>query len=193
MSLYVVALPSYFTRHRPTAILDTILLRAMAMLRLLTVLGGLTLVTGCGGGAANRLDDDPDQLVLYSIDGPTYFRSEGVLPEGLAKGELLHGYPVLGKVEISDPEKRRAVVSAIKEAVRKKPEYGMNCFIPRHAVRSVKGGEEVVVLICFQCRNYEIYRDGEPDRVGSGLISQEAKTLLNATLADAGVRLAAED
>jgi hypothetical protein len=163
------------------------------MPRPLLVLVAFTLAVGCGGEAVNRLADEPDQLVLFSIDGPIYFKSEGVLPEAQAKGELLHGYPVLGKVEITDPEKRRAVVSAIKEAVRDKPEYGMNCFIPRHAVRSVKGGGTVEMLICFQCRIYEIYRDGKPDRAGSGLISQNAKTLLNTTLTDAGVPLAAED
>jgi hypothetical protein len=175
-----------------------VLWRATAMFRLLTVLAVFALATGCGGETADRLPDfpdQPDQLVLFSIDGPTYNKTEGELPEHLAKGELFHHQPVLGKIEITDPEKRRAVVSAVKEAARTKPDLALKCFTPRHAIRFIKGGETVEMLICFQCGNYKTFLNGTQDRSGTRSISnsEEARTLLNKTLADAGVPLAAED
>jgi hypothetical protein len=46
-----------------------------------------------------RLADDPDQLVVYSIDGAAFWRTDGELTPELRKGELLHGIPVIGKVD----------------------------------------------------------------------------------------------
>ena len=30
------------------------------------------LLVGCAGDITKRLPDDPDRLIVYSIDGPTY-------------------------------------------------------------------------------------------------------------------------
>jgi hypothetical protein len=163
------------------------------MLRILLVLIGISLLAGCRGEPANRLPEDPDQLILYSIDGPSYYKHEGELTPDQAKGEILHGYPVLGKVEITDREQRHLVVAAIKDAVRDKDKSPAACFIPRHAILSMKDGESVDLIICFQCHQYKEYRQDKPFPVGTRLISSSAQTLLDKTLTDARVPLAAKD
>jgi hypothetical protein len=162
------------------------------MLRAFPLLTGLAFLAGCSGKAVDRLRDDADQLILYSIDGPSFFKNEGQLTPEQARGEVLHGYPVLGKVEITDPEQRRAVISAVKDAVRNNTEKPSTCFIPRHAIRAAKSGETVDLVICFQCRNYEGYRNGQRDG-GTVGISSSAQELLNKTLTDVGVPLSPKD
>lgn len=159
----------------------------------LALLAGLSLTAGCGGEPVNSLADEPDQLVLYSLDGPTWFKNEGELTPDQAKGEVLHGFPVLGKVEVTDPGRRREVIAAVKEAVRTNSEPEAKCFIPRHAVRTVKAGVTVDVVICFQCRNYEAHRGGDKRVSGKGKISSAAQPRLDQVLTDAGVTLAPKD
>jgi hypothetical protein len=167
--------------------------RNATVLAALALLAGFAFVAGCGGEPVNRLADEPDQLVLYSIDGPSWFKNEGELTPDQAKGEVLHGYPVLGKIEVTDPGRRREVIAAVKEAVRTNSEPEHKCFIPRHAVRTVKAGVTIDVVICFQCRNYEAYRGSEKSMSGKGRISSAARPLLDQALADAGVTLAPKD
>ncbi len=155
----------------------------------------LALVVGRSGDAVDRLHDAPDQFILYSLDGPSYNKNEGQLTPDQMRGEILHGYPVLGKVEIADREQRQALVLAIKDAVRshRKGQPQPGCFIPRHAIRSIKAGDTVDMVVCFQCVQYQGYRQDKPYPVGTRPISSSAKTLLDKTLTDAGVPLAASN
>ena len=161
------------------------------MLRIVLMLLGVTLLAGCRGEPANRLPESPDQLILYSIDGPSYWKHDYELTPEQAKGETLHGYPVLGKVEITDPEQRRLVMAAIKDAIRK-PKPPTTCFIPRHAIQWVKDGKTIDLIICFQCSQYREYRNDKPD-YGGGVISGTTPSILDKTLNDAGIPLAAKE
>lgn len=59
------------------------------------------------------IPDDPDELVLFSVDGSKLDRprEERGHPEGV---ELLYECPVLGRGVITDPEQRRQVIAAAK-------------------------------------------------------------------------------
>lgn len=153
---------------------------------------GLVLLAGCGGTPAGGLPADPDQLVVYSLDGPAHFKSEGELTPEQAKGEVLHGYPVLGKVDVADPARRREVVAAVAAAVRGAGTQA-KCFNPRHAVRTVAAGVTVDVVICFECGNYQGYRNGTRAPGPTPGISSAANPLLDQLLTDAGVSLAPKD
>ncbi len=164
------------------------------MRAVLPALVGLLLLAcgaGCGSKPIDQLPDTPAELIVFSIDGPAVSKRDGIkfTPED-GKGELLYGYPVLGKVVVADPEKRREVVAAVKEAIRNPPEHVAGCFVPRHVVRSVDGGRTVDFVICFECSQYETYRDGQHNGPrGGGPITRSAKATLDQLLTDAGVPL----
>ena len=142
-----------------------------------------------GEPTTSPLADDPDQLVVYSLDGTKEVR-EAELAEAKLKGEYLYTFPVLGKVQVTDTRQRREVLAAIRRAVRNPPKPA-HCFWPRHAVRTVKGGETVDMVICFECQTYFTYWGVEPE--GGRLtpaISPDPEPLFDKILTDAGVPLA---
>lgn len=160
------------------------------MFRTVSALLVLSLLAGCGGREiGEHLPDDPDQLVIYSLHPPSEDGEEKA-PPIQSKGEL-YGYPVLGKVEVSDPARRREVIAAIAGAVRDKSVVQSKCFDPRHAVRVVKGDQTIELVICFSCHNYEGYRQGVRVTHLTPSISDTAQPLLDQTLREAGVPLAA--
>jgi hypothetical protein len=148
---------------------------------------GALVLTGCHGGRGTQLPDDPDELTLFSIDGPTWEKQEGHLLPEQQKNGLLLGYPILGKVEITDRDQRRAVAAAVIEGTKYKGSVAA-CFYPRHAIRAVKAGQVIQVVICFECLRYQSYRGDQ--KAGSGGISGDAQPLLDKLLTDAGVPLA---
>lgn len=157
------------------------------VMRVLAVSLLFTLCSSCQR-LTSRFRDNPDQLVVFSIDGPSYFKNEGELTEEQAKGELFHRYPVLGKTEITDLQQQQAIISAINEAIGTPPDVYPKCFIPRHAIRHVKGSRTTEMLICFKCRNYVLFINGKEQsgtRSLGGLDSP--KELLNRALTDAGI------
>jgi hypothetical protein len=164
------------------------------MIRTPSLVVVLVLLTGCGGDPVSHLPDDPDQLIVFSIDGPSYEKNEGALTPEQQKGEVVHGYPVLGKVEVTDRDLRREMIAAVKKSIRSPNDSGRNCFFPRHLVRVIKDGKTFDLMICFQCRNYEAYA-GEKERYPSskGILSSAAQSLLDKVLSDAYVPLASKD
>src|SRR5262245_42014235 len=94
-------------------------------------------IIGCGRGSLNGLSD-PEQLTLFSIDG----RDEPQRGEAKAK-ESFHGYPVLGKIEITDPAQRRALLAALHDAIARNDGRMAFCFWPRHGIRAVEKGKTI--------------------------------------------------
>jgi hypothetical protein len=136
-------------------------------------------------GCAPRELQEPEQLTLLSIDGRWNERGGWdsdcrsvngthrcdhpddpyTPPAGASATERFHGYPVLGKVEVMDPEERKRLVAALKVGLSSK--QGMaKCFCPRHAIRAVQGGRVYEYLICFECAGVLEYLDGEQKRAG---------------------------
>ncbi len=118
--------------------------------------------------------DRVTRATLYSID----FRDEGERAAGT--GETLHGYAVLGSVELSD-EQRHQVVTALASAIEAaNPEDVVACFAPRHVLRVEQDGRTMDYVICFHCRNYRLIAEGRPlwDR-STRLISREAEKTFN--------------
>jgi hypothetical protein len=157
--------------------------------RILALFAATLVLAGCESGPAGPLPAEPDQLVLYSIDLQTWAEVDFNPAAAEATGKLLDGYPVLGKVPITDLAQRRQVLSAIRRAVRKPPP-GKACFVPRHALRAVKGNEIVDMVICFECGNYKHYQGGRLVSAFTPPISSDAEPLFDKILTDAGVPLA---
>jgi hypothetical protein len=94
----------------------------------------------------------PEQLTLYSIDGREFEPGEAPKTE-----ETFHGYPVLGKIVVTDPAKRAELMTALKKGLADGPEDVADCFWPRHAIQTVDKGRTVDYIICFECLQMEIH------------------------------------
>lgn len=122
---------------------------------------------------------DPDlaeRVTLYSID----FREDGERLPGT--GEIVHGYPVLGKVEVTDVEQRRQLLNALESAIT---QWGVDthaCFFPRHVLQVEQGGRTTDYVICFQCYNYQKWVDEQ--HVTSSTTGDSAAPLFNQLLED---------
>ncbi len=129
-------------------------------------------------------DETPAELTLYSLHPDLPLGDDAETSDG----ERLHGFRVLGKVEMADALKRETLYSALKEELAK-PREPHKCFEPRHAVRYV-GGDGIVrvILICFACRNACIF-------IGDGKgkyhpIAATHGAVFNRYLTEAGIAIA---
>jgi hypothetical protein len=149
---------------------------------------------GCGSGAATGVTF-PDlsaleQLTLFSIDGrdPGEDGRRGQRVPA-AVGEF-RGYPVLGQVEVTDPERREQLVAALQDGYARRPKMGAKCFWPRHGIRLVAKGQTVEYVICFQCAWLDQY-SGE-SRPRKEPINPDVQPVFDKTLKEAGVPIAPE-
>lgn len=117
----------------------------------LTLLAAL--VVGCGQDSIRDLNS-PDSLTLYSIDGNDY--RPGEEPK---TNESFHGYPVLGKVEVKDPENREAIIAALRKGIADSDGTMAKCFWPRHAIRTSENGKTTDYVVCFECLQLRIHAD----------------------------------
>jgi hypothetical protein len=102
-------------------------------------------------------------------------------------GERLHGWRVLGKTTVTDESTRRKLIDALKDGMS--DVTVTKCFWPRHAIRRIDNGNPVDLLICFECGNVELYRDGK--RVGKTEgVASSLQSTFDEVLRDAGVPLA---
>ena len=125
----------------------------------------------------------PDKVTLYSLEFHEEWSWNGI-PEA-DENEKFHDIPVLGKVEITDPEKQREIIAALNMAKAQGTNVA-KCFYPRHGVRVVENGREVDHLICFECHWLRIYLNGflRSDAVP---ISSWAQPVVNKHLKEANV------
>jgi hypothetical protein len=146
----------------------------------------LPAVVGCGTGFPAFMDS-ADVIILYSIDGNYY--PEGKKPK---TDETFHGFPVLGKVEVTDAGKRQELIGAVKVGIY--TSYigaSAACFNPRHGVRLVRNEQWVDYVICFECGNVDGYSSAD-EKVKVMHPRMALKDVLNKYLTDAGVPLAPE-
>jgi hypothetical protein len=142
------------------------------------------------GGWVDRTDipDDTDELILFSIDGSMNHKE----PEekGITKDqELLYDFPILGRVVITDPKLRREIIASVKHDIRSGGVQD-RCFYPRHVLRVKKDSGSIDVVICFECHNYQLHRDGGPHAGLTPSFGERSKELMNKVLTDAGVHIA---
>ena len=135
---------------------------------------------GCGSAPVAGVSM-PDQLTLYSINGLAPV--QGKAPEG---EDEFHGFPVLGKVEITDAVKRKEIMAALKEGVTRSDGKMAKCFWPRHAIRAVEKGRTVDYVICFECYQLEVH---EGSTMNLKPVTREPQSMFNKYLNEAGVLL----
>ena len=143
----------------------------------------VALVAGCGrSGSTTATIPTPDELTLYAIDGvvnpPTSFASDA---------KHFRGYEILGKVEITDPQSRREIMTAVLAGISESDGTVASCFWPRHGVRVVTDGKAVDYVICYECLQAYIFSEGGQtwERTASA-----HQAILTDRLTAAGIKLA---
>jgi len=123
-----------------------------------------------------------------SIDSMTLYSLDGDFMPGMSKpwpGETFQQYPVLGKTDVTSPDDRRAILTAVKRGIAEADEHShIMCFWPHHGVSLVRKGQRIEYLICFHCRQVSIFGDGEYRHVNT---TDASADLLNTRLQAGGV------
>lgn len=148
----------------------------------LPLLIAVNLLGGCGG-PSQVVSTTPQKMTLYSIDPMSIYDDKKV-----EQREKFHGYAVLGKVEITDAVKRTELAAALNESISKRGVNQYKCFEPRHGVIAIDGDETKEFVICFECRNVQIYGKGSHENTVP--ISDERRAAFDKPLTDAGIKLA---
>lgn len=164
---------------------------ARRTIRAVVALAGLvTLIVAVAVGI--RLTRPPDleaadRITLYSIDG------RGEPAERLpGTGEVLHGYPVLGKVVVTDPARKRELARALRDGLDARDVTQDKCFWPRHVLRVEYEGRVTDYVICFHCQNYELYVGGDRRNRYTESISRHVRPVFDKPLTDANVPITPE-
>ena len=145
---------------------------------------GFILLSGCSGDSLTELKEAKG-FTLYSIlAAPQPLSPAKPIP---TTQETFHGWRVIGKTEVVDPQKRKAIIDGLQAAVRKPDGDMPRCFEPRHAIRVKQYGLTVDYLICFECSRVHKYWFWEFHDVLSTR-NQPQKTL-NFYLKEAGIAL----
>jgi len=140
---------------------------------------------GCGERNIERAIENfdvPDKLTLYSIDD----RDPEPVKEPKSD-EKFHGYSVLGKIEVTDPNKRKEIISALKEGMAKSDGSMAKCFWPRPAIRVVEKGQTIDYVVCFECLQLHVH-EGKESKTKP--ITHDPQRVFNRHLKQAGVPLA---
>jgi hypothetical protein len=124
---------------------------------------------------------EAEKLELLSLHGG---EPDGQLPEQ-AGSVKFHDYVVIGSLDLSTASERTTVVRDVAKAIASSPVYMAACFFPRHGLRATsKTGEQVDLLICFECATVYRFSSGKKLRLS---ITDEPESLLNKLFKKAGI------
>jgi len=124
---------------------------------------------------ARDIFEKSDKIIVYFLDA-----------EGTAQENDFHHYPILGQVEVNEPEAQQALRDAVREGIAQ-GNVMARCFAPQHGIRAIDGKRTVDLVICFQCAQFATYLNDQPIPVAVLPISGAPRTLLNDMLERGGV------
>lgn len=95
---------------------------------------------------------DATSWTLLSIDPGPYKKT----------ADEFHGYPVLGRLPLSNSKATLNAIHEIVEAARNWDNSIALCFWPRHGLSAIlKDGRRVDFVICYECVQAKMFVDGE--------------------------------
>jgi len=125
-------------------------------------------------------------MILYSIDGT---EDEPTIT-GLTPDQILHGYPILGQVDLTGTDTGKQLADLIELQQYESSGSMYKCFWPRHALRVVRDGITTDYIICFECRQYEWYSNLSDQKIDTHYIPESHRDAFTASLTEAGIDLA---
>ena len=132
---------------------------------------------------ALHVPTEPEQLILYSIDGRDHPHYQMPKTE-----EQFHRIPILGKIEITEPRQKREIMTALRKGIIQfSPGSEAKCFWPRHGMRTIESGKVTDYVICFECSQLHVHQGESRKWLGT---SPRPQPVLDDILTTAGVPLA---
>ena len=102
-----------------------------------------------------------------------------------------YSHEILGQTIIQDPSVREKLNNALQAGVRASDGKAMACFNPRHGIRVTRAGVVTDLVICFECRQVEVWRGNR--KIASFLVSDSPQSVFDDALKSAGVPLAPKE
>jgi hypothetical protein len=102
-----------------------------------------------------------------------------------------YGHKILGQMTVTDPATRQRLNAALQSGVRESDGRMMACFNPRHGIRLTRAGVTTDFVICFECRQIQVWRDGKV--IASFLTSASPQPVFDEVLQKANVPLAPKE
>jgi hypothetical protein len=133
----------------------------------------------------------PAEVVRAIEDGKISLWSLGrPMLKGFLDTPKFDDYPVLGRLELAGDDRER-VVNAVRDAIPPKLGVAFGCFNPRHNLRVEHDGATYDLLLCFECLNADIYKNGKKidGIVLSGKMRDASQKVLNDVLTAAKIEL----
>ena len=109
------------------------------------------------------------------------------LHPSLSKPEY-HGHEILGQTIITDSATRERLNEAFQSGARANDGTMMACFNPRHGIRVTHAGVTTDFVVCFECRQVQVWRGNQ--KVAFFLVSDSPQPVFDNVLKSAGVPLA---
>jgi hypothetical protein len=102
-----------------------------------------------------------------------------------------YGHEILGRTVIHDAATRERLNEAFQSGVRASDGGMMACFNPRHGIRVTHKGVSTDFVICFECRQVQVWRGGR--KIAFFLVSDSPQPVFDDVLKSAGVPLAPKE
>ena len=117
--------------------------------------------------ASARADQEPDNVIPVDFEAALEHAEEAYLvsidrPKESRGFELpkLDEYVVLGQTKLSIEDRGR-LAEELRLAVKDWEGAAAGCFKPRHRLRLIHHGATYEFVVCFECSNAELYKNGK--------------------------------
>jgi hypothetical protein len=114
-----------------------------------------------------------EKMTLYRVY-PWYNNGER---KALPPEQLFNGWDILKQIDIKQKMDRVAIAKIVSSEISESSGLSANCFMPRHAIRAVRGKQRLDLLICFACHNMLCYLNGKD--IGGYCIASKSADQLN--------------
>jgi hypothetical protein len=120
---------------------------------------------------------------LAALQSAETFELFSINPRTGATESQVQGHEILGRTSVTDPATRTRLIEALRTAARQYDGTAAACFNPRHAIRVTHAGVTTDFLICFECRQAQVFTGSTvTDRF---FINNTAQPTFNAVLKSA--------
>lgn len=120
-------------------------------------------------GDARRILEQSENLTLLSVSPSPGDYDD---PANAPSRPKFHEHGILGQTRVAGSVKAELLASFYDgfiapysppraDGLKNLKQIGFGCFNPRHGIRATSGGKTIDLLICFECRHFEVYENGK--------------------------------